>query len=114
MTRGVLLYVGAHVDTYALTCAELRKAYRLFVYVDGTPASKYWNEDCDGARHSATVMSYMHRMGGISEFTRQPCGGYSASLADDSSVIYYFNSPDCTCRCIGVPRAVLDSVHQGL
>ncbi len=113
MTRGVLLYVGAHVDTYALTCAELRKAYKLFVYVDGTPGSKYWNEDCDGARHSAseaTMMSYMHRMGGsyagLSEFTRQPCGGYAASLADDSSVIYYFNSPDC----IGVPRAVLDSV----
>jgi hypothetical protein len=54
MTRGVLLYVGAHVDTYALTCAEMRKAYRLFVYVDGTPGSKYWNEDCVGARESAS------------------------------------------------------------
>jgi hypothetical protein len=113
MPRGVLLYVGAHVDTYALTCAELRKAYRLFVYVDGTPGSKYWPHDCPGARESAseeTMMSCMLRMGGryagLSEFTRQPCGGYAASLADDSSVIYYFNSPDC----IGVPRAVLDSV----
>jgi hypothetical protein len=58
-------------------------------------------------------MSYVLRMGGmyagLSEFTRQPCGGYSASLADDSSVIYYFNSPDC----IGVPRAVTAMYIKG-
>jgi hypothetical protein len=30
----------------------------------------------------------------MSDFTQQPCGGYLAALADDSSVIYYFNSPD--------------------
>ena len=28
MARGVLLYVGVHVDVYPLTCAELRKRYR--------------------------------------------------------------------------------------
>lgn len=114
MARGVLLYVGAHVDVYALTCAELRRAYRKFVYVDGTPASKYWSSyECRGARDSvseATMMACMHRKGGkyagMSEFARQACGGYEAKLADDSSVVYYFNSADCA----GVPRDVLDSV----
>ena len=113
MTRGVMLYVGAHVDVYPLTCAELRKAYRVFVYVDGTPGSKYWEWDCPGARESVsetTMMDCMRRMGGMyagmSEFTRHPCGGYAATLADDSSVVYYFNSPDC----VGVPRTVLCSV----
>ena len=107
------MYVGAHVDVYALTCAELRKAYRMFVYVDGTPGSKYWEWDCPGARESVSetsMMDCMLRMGrryaGMSEFARQPCGGYAATLADDSSVVYYFNSPDC----VGVPRDVLDSV----
>jgi hypothetical protein len=42
----------------------------------------------------------------MSEFARQPCGGYAATLADDSSVVYYFNSQDR----VGVPREVLDSV----
>ena len=114
MTRGVLLYVGAHVDVYPLTCGELRKAYRRFVYVDGTPQSKYWEpSDCRGARESVSelvMMECMQKQGGeyagISAFARQPCGGYLAALADDSSVIYYFNSPDC----VGVPRDVLDSV----
>ena len=113
MTRGTMLYVGAHVDAYPLTCAELRKAYHRFVYVDGTPASKYWTTDCPGARHSVseiTMMGCMRTMGGeyagMSEFTQQPCGGYLATLADDSSIIYYFNAQDC----VGVPRDVLDSV----
>ena len=114
MTRGVLLYVGAHVDVYPLTCGELRKAYRRFVYVDGTPQSKYWEpSDCRGARESVSelvMMECMQKRGGehagMSAFTQQPCGGYLAALADDSSVIYYFNSPDC----VGVPRDVLDSV----
>ena len=107
------MYVGAHVDVYALTCAELRKAYRKFVYVDGTPGSKYWYYDCPGARHSvseATMMACMLRMGGryagMSAFAKQACGGYEAKLADDSSVVYYFSSADC----VGVPRDVLDSV----
>jgi hypothetical protein len=56
------------------------------------------------------MMECMQQMGvpyaGMSDFTQQPCGGYLATLGDDSSVIYYFNAPDCT----GVPRDVLDSV----
>ncbi len=90
------MYVGAHVDMYALTCAEMRKAYRLFVYVDGTPGEQVLDRGLCRRERKRVLMSYMHRMGGRSEFTRQPCGGYSASIADDSSVIYYFNSPDCT------------------
>ena len=109
-----MLYVGAHVDVYPLTCGELRKAYRRFVYVDGTPQSKYWEPyDCPGRRNSVSELVMMECMqnkggeyAGMSDFTQQPCGGYLAALADDSSVIYYFNSPDC----LGVPRDVLDSV----
>ena len=46
MTRGTMLYVGAHVDVFPLTCAELRRAYSRFVYVDGTPESGYWPSGC--------------------------------------------------------------------
>ena len=113
MTRGTMLYVGAHVDVFPLTCAELRMAYSRFVYVDGTPESGYWPSGCLGAFESTSelvMMECMQQMGvpyaGMSDFTQQPCGGYLATLADDSSVIYYFNSPDCA----GVPRDVLDSV----
>jgi hypothetical protein len=108
-----MLYVGAHVDVFPLTCAELRRAYSRFVYVDGTPESGYWPSGCLGAFESTSelvMMECMQQMGvpyaGMSDFTQQPCGGYLATLADDSSVIYYFNSPDCA----GVPRDVLDSV----
>jgi hypothetical protein len=112
--RGTVLYVGAHVDVYPLTCAELRRAYSRFVYVDGTPRSKYWEpSDCYGALESVSELVMMKCMrshggehAGLGDFAAQPCGGYLASLADDSSVVYYFNSPDC----VGVPRDVLDSV----
>ena len=113
MTRGTMLYVGAHVDVFPLTCAELRRAYSRFVYVDGTPESGYWPSGCLGAFESTSelvMMECMQQMGvpyaGMSDFTQQPCGGYLATLADDSSVIYYFNAQDC----VGVPRDVLDSV----
>jgi hypothetical protein len=114
MARGVLLYVGAHVDVYPLTCAELRRRYRRFVYVDGSPASKYWEPaECRGAKASAsesTMMASMRAVGekyaGMSEFALLPCGGYEATLADDASIVYYFNSEDAA----RVPRDVLDSV----
>jgi hypothetical protein len=109
-----MLYVGAHVDVYPLTCTELRKAYSRFVYVDGTPRSRYWvPSDCPGARESVSELVMMECMraqggehAGLGGFAEQPCGGYLATLADDSSVVYYFNSPDC----VGVPRDVLESV----
>ena len=113
MARASILYVGAHVDTYPLTCAEMRKAYRRFVYVDGSPDSNYWPPGCPGARESvseACMMECMMRMGGeyaeMQPFKRMPCGGYQAELADDSCVLYYFNCPDA----VGVPPDVLADV----
>jgi hypothetical protein len=113
MARASILYVGAHVDTYPLTCAEMRRAYRRFVYVDGSPGSNYWPQDCLGARQSvseASMMDCMMRMGGeyagMKPFKRMPCGGYQAELADDSCVLYYFNCPDA----VGLPPDVLADV----
>lgn len=107
------MYVGAHVDVYPLTCPALRKAYRRFVYVDGSPGSKYWPPGCRGFDDSVSVASMtqcMLEQGGeyaeMSEFTQLPCGAYGATLDDDSSLVYYFNCPDA----IGVPRDVLDDV----
>lgn len=113
MARASILYVGAHVDTYPLTCAEMRGAYRRFVYVDGSPSSNYWPQGCLGARESvseASMMDCMMRMGreyaGMEPFKRMPCGGYQAELADDSCVLHYFNCPDA----VGVPPDVLADV----
>lgn len=113
MARASILYVGAHVDTYPLTCAEMRREYRRFVYVDGSPDSNYWPPGCLGARESvseASMMECMMRMGreyaGMEPFECMPCGGYQAELADDSCVLYYFNCPDCA----GVPPDVLADV----
>jgi len=39
---GSILYVGAHVDVYPLTCPALRRAYRR------SPESKYWPPGCRG------------------------------------------------------------------
>ncbi len=54
------------------------------------------------------MMECMRKRGGagMSDFTRRACGGFEAALADDSAIIYYFNSVDAT----GVPRDVLESV----
>ena len=104
---GSILYVGAYVDVYPLTCPALRRAYRR------SPESKYWPPGCRGFDASVSVASMtqcMRRMGGehagLSEFAQLPCGAYEATLDDDSSLRYYFNCPDA----LGVPREVLDDV----